>query len=116
MPSEDLKETPVYDFKLDIFSFQYLTFYVAAQQLPSVHELNDKAMYAALKKRTVQIQRRRRAIGGERFTQCLQDKLERRPTMTELNASLIELCTKHLHRVAEVSRLMAQRDKVCNIQ
>ena len=50
MPSEDLKETPVYDFKLDIFSFQYLTFYVAAQQLPSVHELNDKAMYAALKK------------------------------------------------------------------
>ena len=48
-------------------------------------------------------------IGGKRhtlyplITQCLQDKLERRPTTTELNANLKELCTKHPWSVAGIS-------------
>ena len=121
MPPEALEEVPAYNWKLDIFSFGHLTLYVAAQHLPSVHELNDKAMYAALQQSTVQIQRRRRTIeqiGGERhtlyplITQCLQDKVECRPTTTELNDSLKELCTKHPCSMVEVLKIMAQADKV----
>ena len=121
MPPEALEEVPAYNWKLDIFSFGHLTLYVAAQQLPSVHELNDKAMYAALQQSTVQFQRRRRTIeqiGGERhtlyplITQCLQDKMEYRPTTTELNDSLKELCTKHPRSMVEVLKIMTQEDKV----
>ena len=121
MPPEALEEVPAYNCKLDIFSFGHLTLYVAAQGLPFVHELNEKAMYAALEQSTVQIQRRRRAIdliGGERhilyslITQCLQDKMERRPTTTELNDSLKKLCTKHPRCMVEVLKIMAQTDKV----
>ena len=122
MPPEALKQNPVYDFKLDIFSFGHLTLYVAAEKFPSVHELSDEAMYAALQKSTVQIGKRREAIeqiGEEKhtlyplITWCLQDRLERRPTTTELNNILKELCTKYPHSVAELSKLMAQRHEVC---
>ena len=118
MPPEALKENPVYNFKLDIFSYGHLMLYVATQKFPDVHELDDKVLYAALEQSTVQLQRRRKAIeciGGERHTlypliiQCLQDKLERRPTTTELNDSLIELCTKYPPSVTEVYK---QADKV----
>ena len=80
--------------------------------LRSVHPSDERIMYAALQQSTVQIQRRRRTIeqiSGERhtlyplITQCLQDKVECRPTTTELNNSLKELYTKYLHSVAEVS-------------
>ena len=69
MPPEALKENPVYNLKLDIFSFGHLTLFVAVQKPPSVHELDETTMYNALKKSTIQIQRRRRTIeqiGGER--------------------------------------------------
>ena len=120
MPPEALQKNPVYDFKLDIFSFGHLSLYVASEKLPSVHELDDVTMYVALQQCKVQIERRREAIeqiGGERHTlypliiQCLQDKVECRPTTTELNARLKELCTKYPQTV-EVSKLMTQRDKV----
>ena len=118
MPPEALRENPVYNLKLDIFSYGHLMLYVATQKSPDVHELDDKVMYAALQQSTVQLQRRRKAIeciGGERhalyplITQCLQDKLEHRPTTTELNDSLIELCTKCPQTVTEVFK---QADKV----
>ena len=118
MPLEALQENPVYNWKLDIFSFGHLALYVVAQKLPVVHELTDKAMYAALQQNTVQIQRRRTTIeqiGGEThtlyplITQCLQDKVERRPTTTELNDSLKELCTKHPWSMAGI---VTQADKV----
>ena len=121
MPPEALEEVPAYNCKLDIFSFGHLTLYVAAQEVPFVHELNDKAMYGALQQSTVQIQRRRRAIeliGGEKhtlyplITQCLQDKVDCRPTTTELNDSLKELCIKYPRSMVEVSKIMAQTDKV----
>ena len=112
MPPEALEEVPDYNLKLDIFSFGHLTLYVAAQNPPSVHELDERTTYTALKTHTIQIRRRRRAIdeiGGERhtlyplITQCLQDKHESRPTTTVLNNSLKELCTKHPRSVAELS-------------
>ena len=118
MPPEAFQAVPAYDCKLDIFSFGHLTLYVAAQELPSVHELDDRTIYVALRQSTVQIWRRRRAIeciGGERHTlypliiHCLQDKLERRPTTAKLNDSLKELCTKHPRTMTEV---MTQADKV----
>ena len=121
MPPEALEENPDYNLKLDIFSFGHLTLYVAAQKPPSVHELDERTTYTALKKRTIQIRRRRRAIdeiGGERhtlyplITQCLQDKQERRPTTSELNNRLNELCTKYPRSVTEISKLMAHTDKV----
>ena len=42
-------------FKLDIFHLG-IELYVAAQKLPSVHELDDRTMLTALKKSTVQLQ------------------------------------------------------------
>ena len=127
MSPEALQEDPAYNYKLDIFSFGHLSLYVAAQEYPVVHELNDRTMYAALQQSTVQIQRRRRTIqqiGGERHTLyavinlCLQDKPENRPTTNKLNDSLKELCTKYPHCMAEVSRLTAEKGKVsslCNV-
>ena len=121
MSPEALQEIPVYNYKLDIFSFGHLTLYVAGQEFPVVHDLSARDMYSALKQSTVQIQRRRRAIeliGGERhtlypiITQCLQDEVNRRPTTNELNASLKELCTTYPHSVTEVTKVMAQADKV----
>ena len=118
MPPEALQENPVYNYKLDIFSFGHLTLYVAAQKLPVVHELDGVTMYAALQQSTVQIQRRRRAIeqiSGERhtlyplITQCLQDEVEHRPTTTELNVSLKELSTKH---PCSITGVVTQADKV----
>ena len=122
MPPEALKENPVYNLKLDIFSFGHLTLFVAVQKPPTVHELDERTMYTALKKSTIQIQRRRRTIeqiGGERhtlyplITQCLQDKLDLRPTTLELNNKLNKLCTKYPRRVAEISKCLAHADKVC---
>ena len=84
--------------------------------LRSVHPSDERIMYAALQQSTIQIQRRRRTIeqiGGEKhtlyplITQCLQDKVEHRPTITN---SLKELCTNYLHI------WLAHRDKVYNIQ
>ena len=121
MSPEALQEIPVYNYKLDIFSFGHLTLYVAGQEFPVVHDLNARDMYSALKQSTVQIQRRRRAIeliGRERhtlypiITQCLQDEVNRRPTTNELNASLKELCSTYPHSVTEVTKVMAQADKV----
>ena len=121
MPPEALQENPVYNYKLDIFSFGHLALYVAGEKFPDVHELDERTMLAALNKSKVQIQKRRKAIeciGGERhtlyllITKCLQDKLEHRPTTTELNGSLKELCTKYPHSVAEVSKLVPQAEKV----
>ena len=121
MSPEALQEIPVYNYKLDIFSFGHLTLYVAGQKFPVVHDLSARDMYSALKQSTVQIQRRRRAIeliGGERhtlytvITKCLQDKPEHRPATTELNASLKDLCVKHPHSVAEVTKVMVPADKV----
>ena len=124
MPPEALEEVPAYNCKLDIFSFGHLTLYVAAQEVPCVYELNARDMYATLQLSTIQIQRRRRAIeliGGERhtlyplITQCLQDRVECRPTTTELNDSLKELCIKYPRSLVEVSKIMAQTDKVLHV-
>ena len=121
MPPEALQENPVYDLKLDIFSFGHLMLYAASQKFPDVHELDNLTMYDALQKNTVQIHRRRKVIeriGGKQhclhslLTQCLQDKLERRPTASELNERLKELCTKHPRSVAEVLKLITEADKV----
>ena len=121
MPPEALQENPVYDLKLDIFSFGHLMLYAASQKFPDVHELDDSTMYVALKQNTIQIHRRRKVIeqiGGKQhclhslLTQCLQDKLERRPTASELNERLKELCTKHPRSVAQVLKLITEADKV----
>ena len=62
MPPEALKESPIYDFKLDIFSVGHLTLYVAAQKYPVVHELDDMTMYAARRRAIEQIGGKRHSI------------------------------------------------------
>ena len=105
MPPEALRETALYSFKLDIFSFGHLILYTANQQFPQVHELT--VYHPGI----VQILKRREAFArmGDKHclhplaTQCLQDVPEQRPSTYELNESLKWLCTSYPRSVAEFS-------------
>ena len=108
MPPEALREKPIYDMKLDIFSFGHLTLYTVTQEFPKVHEVTITPL--VLQEGTLQIHRRWTAIDqmGEEHClyplaiQCLQDKPEKRPTTAELNKMLKELCARHPKCLADV--------------
>jgi len=112
MPPEALKPHPVYDVKLDNFSFGVLSLYAANQEFPMVYhetELTETAM----KEGTIQILKRQLAIdklGSDHclfdlITQCLLDDSKKRPTTAEINKTLKRLSrqySKHFHDVMEM--------------
>ena len=107
MPPEALKANPVYDFRLDIFSFGHLTLYTVNQEFPQVHEITD------YHQGIMQIWKRREAFDkmGDKHclyplaTQCLQDKPESRLITSELNEHLKQLCAKYPRNVQEFSQI-----------
>ena len=100
MPPEAMQEKPVYDTKLDIFSFGHLMLYTILQELPEVY---DNVTPEALIRGTAYILKRETSLnkmGKDHVLypltiQCLQDKPERRPTTLELNQAVMELSNKH---------------------
>ncbi|KAL5505728.1 hypothetical protein EMCRGX_G007209 [Ephydatia muelleri] len=90
MPPEARRPHPMYDSKLDIFSFGVLSLYTAIQEFPIEHEHIITA--EVVEKEIVQIHRRQHWIekmGVDHFLhplvmKCLQDRPERRPTTSEL--------------------------------
>ena len=103
MPPEALKPNPVYDEKLDIFSFGHLALFTAMQVFPAVHELEAEHA-SALEEGTFQIARRGMSLelmGGQAsclydvITQCLLDSPSKRPSTAELNSTLQSLSQQH---------------------
>ena len=101
IPPEALRPKPSYDSKLDNFSFGHLCLYVATQEFPDVHEVDITP--SVLQNKTIQILKR-----GEAFKKmgtvhplhnvahlCLQDNPDKRPTTTELQSMMHQLCIKH---------------------
>ena len=109
MPPEALVENPVYDVRLDAFSFGHLSLYTVNQEFPFVFEVPITEQ--TIQKGTVQLLKRRRAIDkmGEYhclypiIVGCLQDLPERRPTTAEFNRKLKQLTEKHPMYGAEVN-------------
>ena len=114
MPPEALQKKPVYDTKLDVFSFGHLMLYTILQELPEVYE---NVTPEALRRGTAQILKRETSldkIGKDHVLypltiQCLQDRPERRPTTLELNQAVMELSNKH------PIDLMGGFHKVCHL-
>ena len=102
MPPEALKNDPVYDVKLDVFSFGHLALYTANQAFPEVRELGPQDANA-LRSGTGQIAKRQsgmREMGNthclyELVVDCLRDVPERRPTAKQVNSRLQALSVRH---------------------
>ena len=93
MAPEALKETPVYDTKLDIFSFGAVLLYTINNEFPKVHEVD--LSFADVKEGRIQIAKRKRAITSAKghcllplALQCLHDKSERRPNTKDVRDSI----------------------------
>lgn len=99
MPPETLRPEPVYDVRLDDFSFGVLALYTAIQEFPTVfYEMNVPEVVQ--KEEKSQIYKRQKAI--DKLTdshclhplvmQCLSDNPEKRPSTVEINRKMKELC------------------------
>lgn len=101
MPPEALTERPIYDVKLDVFSFGHLALYTAIRKSPEVYEVSITP--EMLKEGTLHIAKRKAAIDKMSneyclrplILQCLSDDPVKRPTTTDLHATLKALCIKH---------------------
>ena len=101
MPPEALVPEPMYDVKLDIFSFGVLTLYVANQKFPDPYEV--PLTEDVVRQKRVQISKRQHWIDkmeedhplGPIVVQCLQDLPEARSTTRKLWEDMNSLCTKH---------------------
>ena len=102
MPPEALQENPVYDVKLDVFSFGHLALYTVNQKFPEVYELRLEES-KAVRKGKAQLAKRKIAIdmmGKDHclhhlVTTCLQDSPLKRPTTAQVNSTLQDLATQH---------------------
>ena len=103
MAPEALKETPVYDTKLDIFSLGAVLLYTINNEFPKVHEV--ELSYDDVKEGRIQIAKRKRAINlAERHClfpltlQCLRDKPEKRPNTSNVRDSIRCACAQNKRR------------------
>ncbi len=111
MPPEALRERPIYDAKLDSFSFGHLSLYTAIQEFPAVYEVTFTP--EMLKEGSMQIAKRKSAIdkmGTEHclhplVLQCLSDDPAKRPTTADINDTLIGLCGKHPRSLADIAHV-----------
>ena len=103
MPPEALKPNPVYDKKLDIFSFGHMALFTAIQVFPVVHALEAKDV-DALRDGTSQIAQRNaylEQMGGRTsclyavVIRCLLDSPSERLCTAELNSTLHSLSQQH---------------------
>ncbi len=111
MPPEALKERPIYDAKLDSFSFGHLSLYTAIQEFPAVYEVTLTS--EMLKEGSMQIAKRKSAIDKmgtghclhPLVLQCLSDDPAKRPTTADLKDTLSGLCLKHPRSLADIARV-----------
>ena len=114
MPPEALIETPIYDAKLDVFSFGTVMLHVANQEFPIFYDVDR---YERGKKH---IAMRRRAISkmGETHVlrplvlQCLQDDSRRRPPTAEVRADLERLAREHPKQFKDVIEMYAAMEEM----
>ena len=107
MPPEALKRVPVYDTKLDDFSFGVVALYVANQEFPMPEE---NVTLEAFQKQETQIDKRRECVNRvgkshplhELITSCLQDVPDKRPTTSQINANLMQLSKCHPRRFQDI--------------
>ena len=101
MPPEALAEEPVYDTKLDIFSFGAVTLYTGTQEFPTVYEVQITP--EVLEKKELQLHKRKRwtdKLGSVHplyplVSKCLQDDPSMRPSADELCSDIEKLCNEN---------------------
>ncbi len=111
MPPEALMERPIYDAKLDSFSFGHLSLYTAIQEFPAVYEVTLTP--EMLKEGSIQIAKRKSAIDKmgtghclhPLVLQCLSDDPAKRPATAELKDTLIGLCQKYPRSLADIAHV-----------
>ncbi len=111
MPPEALMERPIYDAKLDSFSFGHLSLYTAIQEFPAVYEVILTP--EMLKEGSIQIAKRKSAIDKmgtghclhPLVLQCLSDDPAKRPTTADINDTLSGLCRKYPRSLADIARV-----------
>ena len=122
MPPEALKPHPIYDVKLDDFSFGVLALYTANQEFPMVYHETELTQSAMLERR-IQILKRQPAInklGSDHclfglITQCLLDDPQKRMSTIEINKELKQLSAqypKNFHDVMEMHGELGKLTKV----
>ena len=118
MPPEALQANPMYDAKLDIFSFGVVMLYTINQEFPAVHEVTPSQ--ADIRHGMFQISKRRQALdkmGNEHclygiVTQCLQDNPKRRYGTDEINKIMQSLNHQHPRQLHDVLEMHHELDKV----
>ena len=111
MPPEALSEHPQYGCALDIFSFGVLMLYVAIQEYPQYYE--NVVTVTALQRQETQIKKRLKWINKLKeddpirtvVCNCLQDEPQKRPTTSELNATLVQFSQQHPKSYTDVIHL-----------
>ena len=112
MPPEALEESPKYDKPLDIFSFGQLSLYVAVQQFPQVFNVTSSpGVVSAIRNGELEFLRRKKWIDMlskdycllSVITQCLQDKMEKRPDARKLNGTMKILGVKNTKTLEDVT-------------
>ena len=114
MPPEALIETPIYNAKLDVFSFGTVMLHVVNQEFPISYDVDR---YEKGKKH---IAMRRTAISkmGETHVlcplvlQCLQDNPKKRPSTAEARASLERLTREHPKQFKDVIEMYSAMEKM----
>ena len=103
MPPEALQEQPVYDTKLDVFSFGTLVLHTVNHEFPMSYEVGQ-----CKRKGEMQIAKRQHAIDKmgnshclhKTVLQCLQDVAKKRPMIADVQNTLEKLCRMHPPRFA----------------
>ena len=96
MPPEALQEKPIYDTKLDVFSYGTLIVHTLNQEFPLAYEVS------AAKKGELQIAKRQAAIDKlkkhrlyDLIKQCLQDNPVKRPQMERARDAIHKMSQQH---------------------
>ena len=110
MPPEARQVVPVYDTKLDDFSFGVVALYVANQEFPKPE---DRSTAEAFQNQETHIEKRRQWVDRvgkshplyELITSCLQDVPDKRPTTSQINATLKQLSKFHPRRFQDTMEM-----------
>ena len=117
MPPEALIEIPIYNAKLDVFSFGTVTLHVINQEFPIFYDIDR------YEKGQKHIAMRKKAISkmGETHVlrplvlQCLQDDPQRRPSTAEVRASLERLTREHPKQFKDAMEMYAAMEDMTKV-
>ena len=119
MPPEALRPEPVYDVRLDSFSFGVLALCTAIHEFPNVF-YGIEIPEAVKREGTSELYKRQEAMKklttghclNELIVECLSDDASKRPTAAGINRKMVELCVNLPKRFSSVLEMHSEIRKL----